>query len=100
AAIKSSFADIPKSASLPPLPVYDIPPHAETLVAMATDPEARGSSVSVIFKHPRTVEKTVGDYRKDLVLSLFHSMVNDRLSEVARRPDAPFLGASSSGGTL
>jgi len=100
AAIKSSFADIPKSASPQPLPVYDIPPHAETLVAMATDPEARGSSVSVIFKHPRTPEKTVADYRKDLVESLFPSMVNDRLSEIARRPDAPFLGASSSGGTL
>jgi zinc protease len=100
AAIKSSFADIPKSASLPPLPVYEIPPHSETLVAMATDPEARGSAVSLIFKHPRLEEKTVGDYRKDLVLALFQSMVNDRLSEVSRRGDAPFLGASSSGGDL
>ena len=100
AAIKSSFADIPKSAGQEPLPVYEIPSHAETLVAVATDPEARGSSVSLVFKHPRLVEKTVGDYRKDLVESLFHSMVNDRLSEVARRSDAPFLGASSSGGSL
>ena len=100
AALKSSFADIPKSSVLNPLPVYEIPPHAETLVVMATDPEARGSSVSLIFKRPRVEEKTVGDYRKDLVQSLFHSMVNDRLSEVARRSDAPFLGASSSSGAL
>jgi zinc protease len=100
AAIRAEFADIPPSAQEEPLPVYDIPPHVETLVSVATDPEARGSSVTLIFKHPRLPEKTVGDYRRTLVQSLFHSMVNDRLSERARRSDAPFLGASSSGGSL
>jgi zinc protease len=100
AQIRARFGDIPKSAKDEALPVYDIPPHRETLVSVATDPEARGSSVSLIFKHPRAEEGTVGDYRRDLVASLFHSMVNDRLSEISRRPDAPFLGASSSGGSL
>jgi len=100
AAVKSSFGDIPKSADLRPLPLYEIPRHAETLVAVATDPEARESSVSVIFKHPRLPDMTVGDYRHGLMESLFDSMVNDRLSEVARRSDAPFLDASSSDDAL
>jgi zinc protease len=100
AQIRARFADIRKSPKEEPLPVYEIPAHAETLVSVAVDPEARGSSVTVIYKRPRIEEKTVGDYRKDLARSLFHSMVNDRLSEVARRSDAPFLGASSSGGAL
>ena len=100
AQIRARFADIPKSPREEPLPVYDIPAHAQTLVSVATDPEARGSSVTVAFKHPRTEEKTVGDYRRNLVLALFHSLVNARLSERARRSDAPFLGASSSGGSL
>ena len=100
AAIQASFADIQAAGREEPLPVYDIPPHPETLVSVATDPEARGSSVTLIFKHPRIPEKTVGDYRRSLVQSLFHSMVNDRLSERARKSDAPFLGASSSGGSL
>ena len=100
AAIRATFADIKGAGPEAPLPVYDIPPHAETLVSVATDPEARGSAVTLIFKHPRVVEKTVGDYRRSLVESLFHAMVNDRLSERARRSDAPFLGASSSGGSL
>jgi zinc protease len=98
--IRARFGDIPKSPRERPLPVYDIPAHAQTLVSVATDPEARGSSVSVVFKHRRLEEKTVADFRKDLVRSLFHSMVNGRLSERARRSDAPFLGASSSGGSL
>jgi zinc protease len=100
AAIRAGFADIKGGGDEAPLPVYDIPPHPETLVSVATDPEARGSAVTLVFKHPRLVEKTVGDYRRSLVESLFHSMVNDRLSETARRSDAPFLGASSSGGSL
>jgi zinc protease len=100
ARIRALFADIPKSPREEPLPVYEIPPHAETLVSVATDPEARDSTVAVIFKHARREERTVGDYRRDLVLSLFHSMVNDRLAERARQSDAPFLLASSSGGAL
>ena len=67
---------------------------------MATDPEARVSGVTVIFKHPKLAEVTVADYRRSLVETLFHAMVNSRLAEIARRADAPFLGASSSGGEL
>jgi zinc protease len=100
AAIQSSFADIPRSAQLPPLPVYEIPAHPETLVSVATDPEARGSAVSLIFKHPRLEEKTVGDYRKDLVQALFHSMVNDRSPRWPGGATRPSSGASSSGGAL
>ena len=47
----------------------------------------------------RLPEGSVGDYRRSLVETLFHSMVNSRLAEMARRGDAPFLGASSSSGT-
>jgi len=83
-----------------PRPDFEIPAHGETLVNVATDPEARVSGVSVIFKYPRLGEKMVGDYRRGLVETLFHAMVNSRLAEMARRVDAPFLAASSSGGAL
>src|SRR5919201_1909094 len=43
---------------------------------------------------------TYGDYRRDLVRSLFESMLNARLGEIARRSDAPFLGASAGDDTL
>jgi zinc protease len=52
--------------------------------------------------HSRPLRKslTVGDYRRDLVRSLFEAMLDARLAEIARRPDAPFLGASSGDDTL
>ncbi len=98
--IQDKLGEVPAAAPGATRPVYDIPNHPETLVSVATDPEARVSGVSVIFKHPKLPEGRVGDYRRSLVETLFHSMVNSRLAEMARRGDAPFLGASSSGGTI
>ncbi len=98
--IQDRLGEVPAAAPGAARPVYDIPNHPETLVSVATDSEARVSGVSVIFKHPKLPEGRVGDYRRSLVETLFHSMVNSRLAEMARRGDAPFLGASSSGGTI
>jgi zinc protease len=97
--VRQFFGVIPprKSAKRP---TYPVPPHKDTRVAIATDPEAQASSVSVI--HTRRLQKveTVGDYRRGLVRGLFEEMLNDRLGEIARRPDAPFLGASAGDDTL
>jgi zinc protease len=44
--------------------------------------------------------RTVGDYRRSFMRGLVHDMVNGRFAEIARRPGAPFLRASSGGDTL
>jgi zinc protease len=97
--IRQYFAAVPtrKSAKRP---VYPVPAHKDTRVAVATDPEAQASSLSVFHTRPLRKSQTVGDYRRDLVRSLFEAMLNARLGEIARRPDAPFLGASSGDDTL
>jgi zinc protease len=97
--VRQYFGAIParKSAKRP---VYPVPPHKDTRVAVATDPEAQASSVSVFHTRPLRKSQTVGDYRRDLVRGLFESMLNARLGEIARRPDAPFLGASAGDDTL
>jgi zinc protease len=97
--VKQYFGGIParKSAKRP---VYPVPSHKDTRVAVATDPEAQATSVSVFHTRPLQKSTTVGDYRRDLVRSMFESMLNARLGEIARRPDAPFLGASAGDDTL
>ena len=77
-----------------------IPPNKAPLVAIASDKEATSSVVSLMFKLPPTQTKTVGDYRRDLAERLYLGMLNARLSEIAQKPDAPFLGASSSKGNF
>jgi len=97
--IRQYFAAIParKSAKRP---VYPVPSHKDTRVAVATDPEAQASSLSIFHTRPLRKSQTVSDYRRDLVRSIFEAMLNARLGEIARRPDAPFLGASSGDDTL
>jgi len=98
--IRERFGDLRRPTQPRPAPVFDIPPHEETLVAIATDPEATGSRVTLGFKSPHEVTATVGDYRRDLVRSLYFSMLNERFDEIAHRAAPPFLDADTGGGML
>lgn len=77
---------------------FEVPDHTETLFALATDPEATGTGVSVYFKQPLRPQGSVGAYLEGLAESLFNSMLNRRLSELTQQADPPFLGGSSSQG--
>lgn len=91
--IDKHFAPIPKATAPLPDPDKTVPPNKEPLFSVATDPEAQGWSVSVVFKRASEPERTVGDYRRSLVQQLVTQMLNLRLREIARRENAPFLSA-------
>lgn len=95
ALIKRDFAAIPNPKPEQPRPTYGIPDNAAPLVAITTDKEATGSSVDLLFKMPREATKSVADYRRGVVEQLYMQMLNDRLSEIAQKPNAPFLGAGA-----
>jgi zinc protease len=83
-----------------PRTVYPIPDHTDTRYVSVSDVEAQGSSVSISHKGPLVPLRTAADYRRTLVRSLLHQMLNDRFAEIARQPDAPFLRAGSDDDTL
>ena len=76
-------------------PNHAVPDHAETLVNVASDSEAQASGITVLHKHPKLPQGSAEDYRRDHVRQLMYQMLNLRFMEVARRPDAPFLGAGA-----
>jgi zinc protease len=98
--IEQRFGSI--AAATTPLPAVNrvVPPHDETLVAVATDPEAQGWTVALAHKRPFEAERTVGDYRRALIQQLATQMLNLRLREIARLANAPFLGAEAGGAGL
>jgi zinc protease len=97
AQIRTHFGPIPAaSPNAPKRPTYDVPGNKEPLVAIASDKEATGSSVNLIYKMPAEPTRTVADYRRDLIERLYLTMLNDRFTEITQKPDAPFLGASAS----
>jgi len=93
--IAAHFGALPAAPGREVRPVHPVPPHDETRFGIAADPEAQQSSVVLMNKRPLREVRTVADYRQSLVRSLVHQMLNARFSEIARQPDAPFIGASS-----
>jgi zinc protease len=93
--IHRHFGDLPARPKAPPTPVFDVPPHQETLVSIATDKEATNSQATLYFKHAHRAERTVADFRRSLADELFSAMLNARLDEIAHRGDAPFLRAGA-----
>ncbi len=80
--------------------VYPVPSHADTRYVTVSDPEAQGSSVTVIHKRPLQTLQSSADYRRLLVRSLVHQMLNARFAEISRQASAPFLRASSGQDTI
>ncbi len=93
--VEQTFGPIPTVKT--PIEAIDrtVPAHKETLFTIASDPEAQGWSVALAHKQPVEVQTTVADYRRSLVEQLATQMLNLRLREIARRPNAPFLGAEA-----
>ncbi|HMB71888.1 MAG TPA: insulinase family protein, partial [bacterium] len=92
--IREVFGAIPSTEELRESVEWEVPAQADTLFALADDPELRGSSVGISVKRePREDEATYGAYRQDLVERLTLRMFNARLGEIVRSDDAPFLGA-------
>ncbi|MCJ7812200.1 insulinase family protein, partial [bacterium] len=96
--IQSHFASIPIADDVRKRQVFPIPDHEETLFAIATDPEATGSNVSLYFKKELLSEKTYGDFRRLLKENMYDYMMNERLNELTQRPDPPYLYALSGTG--
>ncbi|MGB2714418.1 MAG: insulinase family protein [Vicinamibacterales bacterium] len=93
--IKTEFGTLPKPSAPARDRIYEVPLHEDTLVKVATDPEAQQSSVSIVRKRPRGAQGSVGDYRRDVVHRLAFQMMNERFDELSRKPDAQFLGAGA-----
>ena len=93
--IKDNFAKIAGPDNPRTRQVYDIPRHKETKIAVVTDEEAPYTQLQVSYKHDAVPIKSLGDYRESLIRSLFNQMLNDRLQELSKSAEPPFLFASS-----
>ncbi len=92
AQIKQEFGSLKPSPSPRTRPAVAVPPHAQELVSIETDPEATSTRISVVSELPHRPEATRSDYRRMLSERLYNGMLNARLDEIRRKPNAPFLG--------
>jgi zinc protease len=96
--ITGHFGSIPAVTAPRPRPTYDIPDRAETGFAITTDKETTTTSVEVDTLLPAREQGSIGEYKQNTVDRLFSGMLSARFSELAQKPDAPFLFAYSGRG--
>jgi zinc protease len=91
--IKTRFGSIPAATSPRPRPIYDVPDHDGSVYAITTDKELTATSISIENVLPSRKQGSFGEYRQEIVDDLFSNMLSARFTEIAQKPDAPFLGA-------
>lgn len=97
--IKDLFSSIPAVENPTPRPFFDIPSHEETYFCLATDKEATASKVQVmrIFRDESldgNGKMTYGDIKIGLMQSFYNQMLNNRITEIVQRGEAPYIAAS------
>ena len=96
--IKNAFSEIPLPEKRRERKMYPVPDHEEILFAIATDPEATNTRVSLYFKQDVHPEIIVADYRRTMVEGLYNQMLNVRFQELLQQPEPPFLYGYSAKG--
>ncbi|MCF4100784.1 insulinase family protein [Gillisia sp. M10.2A] len=91
--IIKNFSSLTEKGNSPELKEYLIPNNLEPLVKIATDPEFPYTVASIIYKHPETITRTEGDFRNAIIRSAASSMISNRVQEMVKNGNAPFLDA-------
>jgi zinc protease len=98
--VKEYFNRVPKAVNPPQRVEFPVPGNTDPLISVVTDKEATGYNASVFFKHPKSDNITFGDYRNQLIRNLYTGMLNNRLQEIAQKPESPYLYAYSGYGSF
>jgi zinc protease len=93
--IQDHFSDLTAPEQEKVRTTYDLPAHEGTRYLVIGDPEETKTRLVAFTLRPANPIRTVDDLREDVISDLFYLMLNDRLDEIARQPDAPFLSAGS-----
>ncbi|WP_281631581.1 M16 family metallopeptidase [Flavobacterium luteolum] len=101
AVIKQKFSSIPAVDNPKKRFVVDIAQNEKMQFVMATDPEISSPSIHFGIRHQRLQKsETVGDLKRILMESMALKMLSDRISELAQKPGAAFLGARTGYGQM
>lgn len=79
---------------------FPIPPYSADAAKVVTDKEATSYMFLVNYSADKIApEKTLADYKSNLVKNIFTTLLNQRLRELAQKPNPPFVFASASFGS-
>lgn len=89
--VTTHFGSMPEAKSPRPRETFDLPDRTDTGFSINTDKETTTTSIEIDTLLPARKQGTIGAYRQKTVDRLFAGMLNARFSELAQKPDAPFV---------
>ncbi len=96
ALIKKHFAGLKNPAQPRPRKDFGLPAYTQSAALVITDKEATNYRFQLVFSsHKARKQVTIGDYREDIVKSLFTSMLNRRYQELTQSANPPFAIAAA-----
>ncbi|MEN0063678.1 MAG: insulinase family protein [Myxococcota bacterium] len=95
AIIEKTFEPLENPASPRPRDYDRIPGHKETRYALLEDPELPGNGLQIRVQKDMPQDTTYGEYRSGFVGRIAHSVFNERLADIVRASDAPFINGMS-----
>lgn len=101
--IKETFADMPAPVNPAERVYLQVPDRTEPLSIVVTDPETTRTMVSFSYSFdamPQEVKASVAGIATNYVNYIISSMLNSRFSEISQKPDAPFVYAGASIGSV
>lgn len=88
--IKDKFSPLTNPQNERPRVRYDVPNQDELLVSVTKDKESTISRVTINYRLPEEKEKTVSDYRNNIIYNLYATMLQDRYQELQQSANPPF----------
>ncbi|BAV06942.1 zinc protease [Filimonas lacunae] len=93
--VKKLFGTLKNPAKEKARTQYRIPLTGKNQFKALTDAEITSSSVDVYIKLPNIELKTAADYRQAIVQQLLNQLLSQRLIEVSKQANAPFISATA-----
>ena len=101
AKIKKLFTKIPAVKNPRERFIVEVPENDELLYSLGLDKEISTAMLDFGIRHKKSLEdETVAELKSSLLESMVISMLSARIDEKAQKPDAPFLWARASYGSL
>lgn len=100
ALIRARFAPLVNPVPERPRTVSTIPDNVAPLISLVSDTEETRAGMTVTYKLPMMSVTTVDGFRQSLAQRMFLAALNQRLADLSRTPDAPFLGAQANFGAM
>lgn len=97
AKVKKLFSTIPMPENAAERIYYTVDDNKEPIVTIATDPELTSTSISLAFKEDmlsKEIRQSEEKVYRDILDGFISRILNSRYQELAKKKDAPFLGAS------